>query len=441
MTTRRAVLAGGAALALLPWRADAASGALHVALDAARLERDPAAALRLLERFEPRTLPPIARLDLITARAGLAVDAALLVRGIDPRAKPSAPRDDDGLTLVLRRKVGDGWALDVATRRLERERARCAAQATRLFDAIGIRGATSGACFTRLWRDERGLYPDSDAGRDAAVADMNRWLARFAVRVPALIGPVPAYCQDVAAIRPSAADLAAGDVGVRRLPTAGHPGGYVVDLTRVRDRPRWSLPSVVAHELLPGHMIQLPIEARADPHPLRLDYAPCFPEGWSIAIEQRIAAEGCYAHDPRAALGQLHWRLFRIGRALVDLAIHRHGQSLDEARAQLVLWQGEPVAFASFDGDLARIAQDPMTRTAEMLVALAIEDGAAGRRGAALCHYHHAILKDGRMRSEEIARRAPRWDSAISHGGRSTGVNFCGQACTDSVEYALRESR
>ncbi|WP_010184099.1 DUF885 family protein [Sphingomonas sp. PAMC 26605] len=406
MTTRRAMLAGGAALAVTPWRAGAAANALRTALDAARAQRDPVVALRTLEQFEPALLPPAARLDLTTARAGLAIDAAIAARGIDPRAKPAATRDATLLTLLLRRKVGDGIALDAVTRRLEQERAQAETRAARLFRDIGISGASTGACFTRLWQDAHALYPDSDAGRDAAVAEMNRWLALFAADVPALIGPVPPYCRDVAAIRPSAADLATGHVGVRTLPTPGHPGGYIVDLTQVRDRPRWTLPSVVAHELLPGHMIQLPIEALADPHPLRLDYAPCFPEGWSIAIEQAIADTGAYAHDPRAALGQLHWRLFRIGRALVDLAIHCQGQSLDAARAQLVAWQGEPVAFAPFDADLARIAHDPMTRTAEMLAALAIEDGARGRSGAALRRYHQALLIDGRMRSEEIGRRA-----------------------------------
>ena len=406
MTTRRAVLAGGAALALLPWRARAASDALRAALDAARTERDPVTALRFLASFDAAALSPAARLDLVTARAGLAVDGAIVARGVDPRAKPSGTHDAGLLTLLLRRKLGDGVTLDAATHRLERERARCEVQAARLLRAIGISGTTTRAGFTRLWQDERDLYPDSDAGRDAAVAEMNRWLARFSAQVPTLIGPVPRYALDVAAIRPSAADIAAGRIGARTLPTPGHPGGYRVDLTHVHDRPRWTLPSVVAHELVPGHMIQLPIEAIADPHPLRLDYAPCFPEGWSIALEQRIAQDGGYARDPRAALGQLHWRLFRIGRALADLAIHRDGQSIDEARARLVAWQGEAVAFAPFDADLARIAQDPMTRTAEMLAALAIEDGAQRRRGAALRRYHQAILKDGRMRREEIARRA-----------------------------------
>ncbi|MEG3177864.1 DUF885 family protein [Sphingomonas sp. RB3P16] len=403
MIGRRTLLASGAALAIAPWRAGAALPDLRAALDAARAERDPAAALRLLASFTPAPLAPSARLDLLTARAGFAIDVEIARRfGVDPRAKGAGPRDPAYLALLLRRKLGGTGDLRAITTRLEQERQLCETRATALFNRIRINGATTGARFTRLWQDER--YPDSDAGRDAAVTEMNAWLGRFRAQVPAVIGAVPSYCLDVRASRPTSADLAAGHLGFRTLPTTGQPGGYIVDLTHVADRPRWTLPSVAAHELLPGHMLQLPLEAAADPHPLRLEYAPAFPEGWGIHAERLIAASGAYAADPRAELGYLHWRLFRIGRALVDLALHVDAISPETARSRLVAWQGEPVAFAPFDADLARIAQDPMTRVAEMLAALAIEDGARGRAGARLRRYHQAALANGRMRTDDLAR-------------------------------------
>lgn len=406
MTTRRAVLGGGAALALVPWRAGAAPPALIAALDAARAERDPATALGLLASFDGAGLAPAAQLDLLTARAGLAVDAEIVARfAIDPRAKMPVTRDPVLLALVLRRKLGDGIDLQKIAARLEVERIQCAQRATRLFAQIGIAAPTTGAGFTRLWQDTRYRYPDSDAGRDAAVADMNRSLARRGAQIPTLIGSVPGYCLNVAAVRPSPADIATEHLGVRALPTSTRPGGYIVDLTHVHDRPSWTLPSVVAHELLPGHMIQLPIEVIADPHPLRLDYAASFVEGWGIYAEQLVAKSGGYIQDPQAELGQLHWRLFRLGRALVDLGIHLNGLSVDAAQARLVEWQGQPVAFAPFASDLARIERDPMTRVAEMLAALALEDGARGLTGTALQSYHHAVLVFGRMRADEVARR------------------------------------
>jgi uncharacterized protein (DUF885 family) len=405
MTTRRALLAGGAALALASRVRASFPAPLRAALDAAAaVPHDPGAALALLAGFDREGLPLAAQLDLDTARAGLAIDGEILHRfAVDPRAK-GPPRNPEHALLLLRRKFGDDIDPRALEAQLEAERRRCAARANALFARLEVAGATTGARFSALWHDPRQAY----ASADAALADMNRWLAVMRAHVPDLVGAVPPWCLNVTATPPTAADRTAAHYGYRTLPTPTQPGGYVPDLQRLADRPAFTLPSVVAHELLPGHMVQLPLEAASDPHPLRLDYAPGFAEGWAIYTERRVADAGLYAADPLAELGYLHWRLFRIGRALVDLAIHLHGLSLPEVRARLVAWQGEPAYFAPFDADLARIVQEPMTRAAEMLFALAIEDGARGRSGTALRRYHHVLLDHGRMRSDELARRARR---------------------------------
>ena len=391
MTTRRAVLAGAAALALLPGRGRAQRATFRAALDAVEAKlADPPAALALLDRIDPRGLTVSQQLDLITARAGLRTDLAIMA------ARPLTP------ALLLRRKVGDGIDPAVATRRLELERRHCAARADHLFAQLGVRGADTGARFAALWHDPRYQYPDSAA----ALADMNQWLARFRTAVPTLIGAVPPWCRNVTAAPPTPADLATGHLGYRTLPTPTTAGGYVPDFARLTDRPSFTMPSVVAHELLPGHMIQLPLEVAADPHPLRLRYTPGFGEGWGIYAECLVAEAGFYARHPEAELGYLHWRLFRICRALVDFAIHGEGLSVPDARARLVAWQGEPAYFGPFDADLARIQKEPLVRAAEMLSALSIEDGARGRTGKRRARYHHLLLANGRMRSDELARRA-----------------------------------
>jgi uncharacterized protein (DUF885 family) len=196
----------------------------------------------------------------------------------------------------------------------------------------------------------------------------------------------------------SRADEQAGKGGYRELPTPGKAGAYYVDLKDIRRRPSWTLPSVVAHELLPGHMIQLPIEVAAAPHPLRLEYTPAFAEGWGIYAEQLAAAEGAFT-DPMAELGHLHWLLFRIGRGLVDIAVQCDGWTVERARAQLVAWQGEPAYFAPFDTDLARIVAEPASRAAEALAWLAIADSAP-RKVTARKAFHRALLAGGRKRLE-----------------------------------------
>ncbi|PTS89872.1 DUF885 domain-containing protein, partial [Sphingomonas sp. HMWF008] len=150
MTTRRAVLAGAAALALLPGQGRAEGATFRATLDAVEATLgDPQQALAMLDRIDPRGLTVSQQLDLSTARAGLRADLAIMT------ARPLTP------ALLLRRKVGDGIDPIAAARRLEAERRRCAARADHLFTRLGVRGADTGARFSALWRDPRYQFPDS----------------------------------------------------------------------------------------------------------------------------------------------------------------------------------------------------------------------------------------------------------------------------------------
>jgi len=469
--TRRSILAGLASTAFVPANAHAQSvPLLRQALDAAAAT-DPDEALRLLAPFDPHALQPSDRLDLVTARAGLSIDAALArstfgrtgrspyrvtpTTGAWKAARPDQARIDADTSAILadaeagivlprlsldrtvnalrtalpdpaidrqiaalenlrdtapsapgvgRFKGGADWyALQLqrslgtmtpayAERRLFVELNRLHARATHLFDQIGVSKGTVAARYAKLWQDERFLYPDTDAGRAEAIGDMNRMLATARAKIRPAFGDLPPWCLNARARALSAKEIATGRGGYREVPTPTRAGAYVVDLKDIRRRPCWTLPSVVAHELLPGHMIQLGLEGAAPPHPLRIEYASSFVEGWGIYAEQLAEKAGAYT-DPHDALGHIHWLLFRVARALVDLGIHLHGWSIEQARERLTDWQGQPAYFAPFDIELARIPLEPGTRVAEALAWLAIADQSRSRSPAA---YHKSLLLPGR---------------------------------------------
>lgn len=483
--SRRSLLAGTTASLAFPALAavppEPAEQRLRSLLDGA--SADPATGLAALSEFDAATLRPGPRLDLLTARAGLAIDLELarrfpfgrpgrspyrvtptsgawlradaspqaiasetqglradatrgvrLPRGLAERtlaAVESAQAAAGGAravalaeqivvlraqradapppgmaalpegrlyySLMLRRTSGDDVDPLRLRRRLERERDILVARADRLFGRIGQREGSVGERYSALWRDSRWLYPADDGGRDRAVADMNRWLDLASACLPRWFGPLPPQVRTVRASRMSSAEEAAGKQGYRVLPDGGQSGRYVVDLRDIGRRPSWTLPAVVHHELLPGHMVQLPLEALSAPHPLRLDYAQAFVEGWAIYAEGLAAASGLYRSDPRGELGYCHWRLFRVCRALADLGIHQGGWSLDKA---LGFWRqtlGEPAYFAPFAADLDRIVLEPGSRAAEAATWLAIEDIARGRPPLP---FHQALLAHGRMRTD-----------------------------------------
>jgi uncharacterized protein (DUF885 family) len=401
---RTVILAAGATLTAGCTRSlarGAPADTLRPALDEAA-QLPPAQALARLARFDAAALSPAGRLDLITARAGLCIDAQLEsmpdTKGRKDSYRPvvARPIAPDHYALLLARPLGPVTP-QAARARLTRERATLEARAAPLFASIGLTTGSIGERYRRLWQDERFHYPDAGA----AVADMARLLGAARARVAATIGPAPAWCTDVFVRTLSPAELAAGRNGYRVVPAPDQQGGYVIDLKQLARRPSWTLPSVVAHELLPGHMIQLGLEGVAAPHPLRITHAASFVEGWGIHAEALAAMDGAFA-DPRAMLGHLHWLIFRVARALVDLGIHLDRWSLDEAHARLIAWQGEPAYFAPFDTELARIVQEPASRVAEAMAWLAIADAAHHRRGSQLVAFHQRLLTHGRMRTDQV---------------------------------------
>lgn len=384
MTIGRRRFLGGAGAMLAVGRVRAAEPVLDRAASL-----PPAEGLALLEGA--RSADAAEALDLGAARAGLAIDAAL---ASDPGAR-------ERFVLLMRRASGAADA-DTLRRRLARERERLDARAGALFDRLGVRGTTTGERFTRAWQDERFLYADDAGGRARAVADMNRSLAAARGRVSAAFGAVPPEWLDVSVRAVTPAELAAGRGGYREVPSSGRAGAYAVDLGEVRRRPSWTLPAVVAHELLPGHMVQLPIEGRRPPHPLRRRYAAAFAEGWAVYAEGLAMRQGGYA-GPWDELGHVHWLLFRACRGLADIGLHLDGWSPSDALARLAAWQGEPAYFAPFDRDLERMAREPGLRAGEAASWLAIADGAGSRSGAALVRYHRAVLAHGAKRTEQVA--------------------------------------
>ncbi len=478
--TRRAALAGLLATTLAP-RLDAAKTPVtKTALDAL-LDRaatlPPRAGIALLDGIDRVALGDGARLDLLTARAGLACDAALATLGapgrspyrISPRAGvwqratdpaaidaereavvadatrgivlPRAVLDDtvaaikgrdaapdvtaalqrlaDALTALRERAPPPGmrhlphgaswYALllrrhgvrltpEAADRLLAREETRLERRAQALFATRGDRAGALGDRYRRLWRDTRHHFPDNARGRARAVADMNDVLATIRTALRGDVPDVPSWPLDVAVRGMNAAELAAGLQGFRQLPTPTIPGAYVIDLRRIAARPRWTLPSVVAHELLPGHLLQMPLEAGAPPHTLRLEYAAGFSEGWAIHAEELAARRGWLGDDPLVMLGHLHWLLFRVCRARADLAIHWRGSSVAQVRGRFEQMLGEPVYFIDFATDIGRIIVEPGVRVAEATSWLAIRERMARRPGRLI-----PFLRAGRRRDEQIS--------------------------------------
>ncbi|WP_066809310.1 DUF885 family protein [Sphingomonas asaccharolytica] len=394
------------------WRDLAAPDAAdRIAADSAAIRAEAAAGIVLPRDALDRT---ITGLSTASAGASGSVAAALaeqerLLSSLAPRAgEPGVgrlPHGPEYFDLLIDRQFG-GRDASAIHRRVLAKAQDVAAEADELLARLGYAGKTTGERFRAAFRDPRFLYADSEDGRDRAVADMNRWLGRARAQLPRLFESLPPECANVAVRRMTPVEEAAKKGGYRVLPTPdGTPGSYFVDLSDIRRRPDWSLASVVHHELLPGHIVQMPLDTRAQPHAIRTEYTAGFQEGWAIYAEELMARRGAFAGNDRARLGFLHWLMFRLCRSVIDTGVHGERWSIREARETLERMQGEPAFFATFDQDIQRVCLEPGARVGEALAWLALADRCG--RGAAtdLPRRHRAAIADGRLRLTSLDRR------------------------------------
>jgi uncharacterized protein (DUF885 family) len=374
---RRTLLIASAASLM----AGAARGADATARDAelkALLDRlqtePPAPAAETLGRFDPAGLSPIRRREREAVLTGLQLEA----------------KAGESYAAALALQLGATVDPVAAHRRAEDEATRLQARADGLLKAHGLGQGTVSERLTRLFADERYLYSDDGAGREKAVADMNAWLAQILPKLGPAFGDM--RLPPAEARRMSAADAAKGRGGYREAGTFEAPGAYYVDLKAIRTRPSWTLPAVVHHELIPGHLLQLPYQAAADPHPLRARYAKAYFEGWGVYAEKLADDLGLMAQNPLAQIGALHWRLFRLARIVADTGLHAMGWSRDQALEAMRRIQGPSIAFVEVPADVDRMIREPAAFAAQGLFALELARLRPPRGWPA---YHRMVLADG----------------------------------------------
>ncbi len=274
--------------------------------------------------------------------------------------------------------------------------------ADRLLRSQGLRTGGVAERLRILARDPRWLFADSEAGRDRAVFEMNARVSALRPSLDVAFGDLPLSKAEVR--RMPAADVAAGRGGYREPPGPGKPGIYYVDLKTIGDRPAWSLPSVAFHEVIPGHLLQLPLQAAPSVPPERIKAAGAYFEAWAIYAEQLSADLGAYHRDPLGEIGYIQWRLFRIGRIVADTGLHALGWSRDQAISTMSDLQGSSVAFISIEADVDRMIASPGKYAAEGLGALALGEWRPQNR-ALWPAFHRAVLVDGPWPFGELERR------------------------------------
>ena len=147
-------------------------------------------------------------------------------------------------------------------------------------------------------------------------------------------------------------------------PKQGVAGGYMVNTSKLDQRPLYELPALTLHEAVPGHHLQIALgdELENVPNFRRSAGVTAFTEGWGLYAEKLGGEMGIY-RDPYERFGRLSYEMWRACRLVADTGIHWKGWSLDQARscfsentalsplnievelARYVSWPGQALAY------------------------------------------------------------------------------------------------
>jgi uncharacterized protein (DUF885 family) len=201
-------------------------------------------------------------------------------------------------------------------------------------------------------------------------------------------------------------------------PDKGVAGSVVVGSHANRD-PLFSLPAWILHEGVPGHHLQIALAQERSDLPVfrRHDDVTAFVEGWALYAESLGEEMGVY-RDPYEHFGRLAFNIWRACRLVMDVAIHWHNESPEEAEQCLLEHTTLPAAVADYE--TARYTAWPAQALAYKigeLHILALREDAQARLGTRfdLRAFHDRLIGDGPMPLPLLAAHVDRW---IKHGNQ-----------------------
>ncbi len=266
------------------------------------------------------------------------------------------------------------------------------------------------AAFARhLYTDPRFL-PTSP---EALLAGYREIAKRIDGELPRLFAELPRMPYGV---QPMPAHMGANRAEYYQRPALdGSRGGtFFANLLGWKTKPLWSMETLVAHEAVPGHHLQLArgMEIAALPAFRRSAFGyTAYTEGWALYAETLGFELGLYT-DPYSRWGHLQWQAFRAARLVVDTGMHALGWSRQRCVDYMVEQTGVDRAFV--ESEIDRYSSQPGQALGYMIGRMkfeALRDKAKARLGARfdIRRFHNAVLDQGALPLTTLETLVDEW--------------------------------
>ena len=173
-------------------------------------------------------------------------------------------------------------------------------------------------------------------------------------------------------------------------------------------QPYYNMPSLLYHETVPGHHLQIAWSQEMDlPAFRRSSTFTAYVEGWALYAERLAWELGWYDDDPAGNLGRLQYEAFRAARLVVDTGIHSQKWTFNEAVDFFAANTGFNRDMSA--NQIARYVVYPGQANAYMigmLKILELRDTVENEQGSDfhLADFHDLVLDNGSMPLELLEK-------------------------------------
>ncbi len=191
-------------------------------------------------------------------------------------------------------------------------------------------------------------------------------------------------------------------------------GYFYANLYRPEMRPKWEMETLVSHESVPGHHLQIALQYEQGlevPMIRRMAQFTAYVEGWGLYSESLGYDLGLYT-DPYSRFGQLTYDMWRAVRLVVDTGIHSKGWSRQQAidyfaanapKSELdianeidryISWPGQALAYKLGQRKIMELREEARTRLGERFD---------------IREFHDQVLANGPVPLDMLQRNVEDW--------------------------------
>ena len=293
------------------------------------------------------------------------------------------------------------------------------AELDKILRSAGYTSGSVGERLTALNKAAGQLYPNTDAGRQQLIADLNAGVTAMTAKLPQAFATLPRQPLEIRRVPPEIQDGASNGYYRQASLDGSRPAIYFINLKSTEDWPKYTLPSLTYHEGVPGHHLQLSIAQLSTELPMlrRLSFYSAYGEGWALYSEQLADELGGYSGIERA--GYLQSFLFRAERLVVDTGMNHKRWTREQAIDHMIKTTG--FAQGRIQREIERYCASPGQACSYKIGHLAwlrAREEAQKTLGAKFdLRQFHEVLRDGAMPLSILERRIRERTAAQLAGG------------------------